>query len=156
MFWKKIFKTPAVIQKTKADLALDNLRSINLFDCNRLYSSDYAIIEIQTLLPNIVKYNILIETILYKFKQDQYITAYEVPAQVLNIEFRKFLLDNNNNYIDLDLHFNKFVENSIEFLSIFIEKEKKDDKTSETIRNLRLSESIVSNILQLTKELKNV
>jgi hypothetical protein len=156
MFWKKFFKTPVQLQKTKADIALDNLKSINLFDCNRLYSSDYAIIEIQTLFSNVIKYNKALETILYRFKTNSYLTTYDIPSDVITIEFRKFLLDSNNNYLDLDLHFSKFIHNSIEFLTIFIEQEKQDNKTSESIRNLRLSDIVVSNILQLTEELNNV
>jgi hypothetical protein len=156
MFWKKFFKTPTQLQKTKADLALDNLKSINLFDCNRLYSSDYAIIEIPTLFSNIAKYNKALENIIYKFESNSYLTSHDIPLDIITTEFRKFLLDSNNNYLDLDLHFNKFINNSIEFITIFIEQEKQDDKTSESIRNLRLTDIVVNNILQITEELKNV
>jgi len=152
----KLFKSKKIslIQTT---LNLANEIYLPFFD--DVYSNDLSLKTISVLFDNVEEYNKRLVMAINSLSESTYIQPQPYTSIENVILLQEFLLSKDNFYLDTNIVMKEFINNIINFLTIYEECENEIDKNLVIKRNLinltRLATnaiSIIENLHQLSRE----
>lgn len=132
------------------DETLDLIRACKTDRLGSLYSSDIAIISIQTYKQDIISYTKLLEQLHNALKHDRIIYRSELPEYHINCSLLDFMLVDDC-YIDIKVECRNFLDISYKLIEEFIRIERLNEKSFNNNKNLMTINTIVTNITNLVR-----
>lgn len=123
---------------------LRSLDGINMHIVEDVYSSEYSLVTIPTIVPTINEYISLLDTILNAFKTES-LLYFSLVSQDTNIYYLRDFYLSKGSYIDTVTITRTFIQKAKEFIVLYEELEKAD-RTFIIEKNLSITGSVINNI----------
>jgi hypothetical protein len=155
-FFKKWVSKKEIPKPSKINIAANEYRTLKLESLQNVFSSDMSIVQIRIWKGDIETYSKFLLMLINAFKEDRQLTKLDTVDESKVIFLRDFFLDRNQNFLDAPSSMQTFSLHAAEFLEIYQAKEFIPEPSFIIQSNLRLSGSIVSNLISLMESLKTL
>lgn len=134
---------------------IEDFNKLKIKNTSFVYSSEMSVYKISSLQNNIINYTNFLRRVIDDINTNTLNITLYMSKETKDISISSFFLDNDNNYIDVEMYLNSFNKICVEFLTLCNEKNSTFDKDFNTEKNLYLSSIIINNISYICKELIN-
>lgn len=155
MFFETLKKWLSKNNLNDIELASVNLKKINPSKFNKVFSSDYSIIPLRAYWSTAVQYTIALKYINKCLADCDSINVNNISFASSEVLLLQFYFIKSKYYNPIQTT-EEFIAEAIKFLNIFNKINKKIIKEFNDERNIRLTEHLVKDILNISKELQRV